>query len=47
VTPVPGSWGIDNFVVSSTPIPAPATGAMLGLGLGVLAARRRDSAARL
>jgi hypothetical protein len=44
---VPGSWGIDSFVVSSTPIPEPSTGAMLGLGLGVLAARRRDPATRL
>jgi hypothetical protein len=42
-----GSWGIDNFVVSSTPIPEPATGALVGLGLGVLAARRRDPTASL
>jgi PEP-CTERM motif len=34
-------WGIDNFVVSSTPIPEPATGALLGLGLLLLAARKR------
>ena len=40
----PGSlpgWGLDNVVVSSTPIPEPATGALLGLGLLALGARRR------
>ena len=35
------TWGIDNFVVSSTPIPEPMTGALVGLGLLGLAARRR------
>jgi hypothetical protein len=41
---VPGSWGIDNFVVSSTPIPEPATGALLGVGLLLLTASRRRRA---
>ena len=41
------TWGIDNFVVSSTPIPEPATGGLVGLGLLLLAARKRRPGARL
>jgi len=37
-----GTWGLDNVVVSSTPIPEPATGALVGLGLLLLAARKRS-----
>jgi hypothetical protein len=37
------TWGIDNFVVSSTPIPEPATGGLLGLGLLALGGARRLS----
>jgi hypothetical protein len=36
-----GGWGIDNFVISSTPIPEPSTGILTGLGLVAFAARRR------
>lgn len=41
------TWGIDNFVVSSTPIPEPATGGLVGLGLLLLAARKRRRGALL
>jgi hypothetical protein len=41
------TWGIDNFVVSSTPIPEPATGALVGLGLLLLAVRQRRPNSRL
>lgn len=34
-------WGLDNVVVSSTPIPEPMSGCLLGLGLLALGARRR------
>jgi len=34
-------WGLDNVVVSSTPIPEPASGGLLGLGLLALGVRRR------
>ena len=40
-------WGIDNFVVSSTPVPEPASGGLVGLGLLLLAARKHRPISRL
>lgn len=40
-------WGLDNFVVSSSPIPEPATGGLVGLGLLLLASHRRRPGDRL
>jgi hypothetical protein len=39
-------WGLDNVLVSSTPIPEPASAALLGLGLLALGARGRRVVSR-
>ena len=40
---LPPVWGLDNVVVSSTPIPEPASAGLLGLGLLALGAGRLRS----
>lgn len=42
----PGSWYLDNVVVSSTPIPEPTTALLLGMGLIALHAARATAPAR-
>jgi PEP-CTERM motif-containing protein len=40
------TWYLDNFVVSSTPIPEPSTALLLGMGLAALRAARGSARAR-
>jgi len=42
-----GTWGLDNVVVSSTPIPEPATSWLVGLGPFLLGARRSRADRRI
>ena len=42
----PGTWYLDNVVVSSTPIPEPTPALLLGMGLAALRAARGPARAR-